>query len=89
MRIVIWAIRKGDWLYINDSTGGHRTLPEFFQNLTGYTDFTTENLLFNMAEDPEQRINLFEDYPDKSRVLDSLIQVYRESVTSVDRKKGN
>ena len=67
----IWGIRKGDWLYINNSTGGHRKLPESFKNLTGYTDFGTPGLLFNMKNDPEQ-------YPDRINELDKLLKEYRK-----------
>jgi len=81
----IWGIRKGDWLYINDSTGGHRELPESFKELTGYTDFNTEGLLFNMLDDSEQRVNLYERYPDKIEEMDSLIQEYRNSGNSIKR----
>jgi len=28
-----WGIRKGDWLFINNSTGGHRKLPREFKEL--------------------------------------------------------
>ncbi len=78
----IWGIRVGDWLYINDSTGGHRPLPESFKELTGYQDFDTEGLLFNMANDAEQRINLFDEHPEKVLELDSLITAYRTSERS-------
>jgi arylsulfatase A-like enzyme len=61
----IWGLRKGDWLYINKPSGGISKMPDFFKELRSYTDFETEGLLFNMKEDPEQRINLFEQYPDK------------------------
>ena len=77
-----WGIRKGDWLYINDSTGGHRKLPESFKKITGYTDFKTEGILFNMKEDSEQRVNLYEQYPEKIFEMDSLIQVYRKGSSS-------
>jgi len=83
----IWGIRKGDWLFINDSTGGHRPMPESFKELTGYTDFETEGLLFNMANDSEQRFNLFGEYPEKRTEMDSLLQVYRNSNSSVKRSK--
>lgn len=75
----IWGIRKGDWLYIDGPTGGHREPPESFNILKGYTDFHSEGLLFNMKEDPGQRKNLYEDYPEKIRELDSLLLKYRES----------
>lgn len=83
----IWGIRKGDWLYINDSTGGHRELPESFKELTGYTDFNTEGLLFNMVDDSEQRINLYEKYPEKIEEMDNLIHEYRNSSNSIKGSK--
>jgi arylsulfatase A-like enzyme len=80
-----WGIRKGDWLYINSSSGGHRELPEPFKQLRGYTDFNTEGILFNMKDDPEQRVNLYEKYPDKINEMELLLQKYRETGYSVKR----
>lgn len=79
----IWGIRKGDWLYINAPTGGHRAPPGFFKDLRGYSDFYTEGLLFNMREDPGQRVNLYVAYPEKIQELDKLLQSYRERGYSV------
>ena len=79
-----WGIRKGEWLYINSHSGGHREMPEFFKELRGYTDFHTEGLLFNMKEDPEQRVNLYEKHPDKITELEMLLKEYRESGHSVN-----
>ncbi|MCB0688443.1 MAG: arylsulfatase, partial [Saprospiraceae bacterium] len=83
-----WGIRKGDWLYINSSSGGHRELPDFFKKLRGYTDFDTEGILFNMKEDPGQRINLYSKYPDKIKELEHLLDNYRQQGYSVLRS-GN
>jgi arylsulfatase A-like enzyme len=79
----IWGIRKGNWLYINASTGGHREPPESFKSLKGYTDFHTEGLLFNMREDPGQGINRYADHPELVREMAALLQQYRESDHSV------
>ena len=79
----IWGIRKGDWLYINDSTGGLRKIPKPFMELKGYTDFDTPALLFNMKNDPGQRVNLFEKHPEKVEELSKMLQEYRESDRSV------
>jgi arylsulfatase A len=79
----IWGVRKGDYLYINNSTGGHRTLPKSFKELTGYTDFNTKGILFNMVDDPEQRVNLYNKYPEKIIEMDSLIYTYRNSNNTV------
>ncbi|MEN8250348.1 MAG: arylsulfatase [Bacteroidota bacterium] len=82
-----WGVRKGDWLYINDKSGGHRELPESFKKLTGYTDFDTQGVLFNMKNDSEQRVNLYENYPEKIVEMDSLLQVYRNTSSSVKLSK--
>ncbi|MDD3323177.1 MAG: arylsulfatase [Paludibacter sp.] len=74
-----WAIRKGDWLYINGPTGSTSTMPESFKKLKEYTDFNTKVLLFNLKDDPEQRINLSETNPEKVKELDALLQEYRKS----------
>ncbi len=80
-----WGLRKGDWLYINDSTGGARKMLESFKELRSYTDFNTESILFNMKDDPEQRVNLYEKYPEKIKEMDSLLRKYLERDFSVNR----
>jgi len=79
----IWGIRKGDWLYINNRTGGLRDLPESFKQLTGYTDFETEGLLFDMVNDAEQRINLYEKYPEKITELKAMLHTFRATTSTV------
>jgi arylsulfatase A len=80
----VWGIRKGDWLYINNHTGsGGRKAPDSFMELRGYTDFDTPGILFNMNEDPEQRVNLYNEYPEKMQELNRLIEVYKEQDYSV------
>jgi arylsulfatase A-like enzyme len=74
-----WGIRMGEWLYIDSPSGGHREMPESFRKLRGYTDFDTEGLLFNMKDDPEQRVNLFEKYPERVKEMEALLSLYRES----------
>jgi arylsulfatase A-like enzyme len=68
-----WAVRKGPWLYINDKTGQHTEMPESFKKIRGYTDFETNGLLFNLEKDPEQRVNLYEEYPERVREMEQLI----------------
>jgi arylsulfatase A len=83
-----WAIRKGDWLYINDKTGSNmRKMPEPFMKLRAYKTFKTPGLLFNMREDEEQRINLYNEYPEKVSELKKLLEDYRESKSTGYNKK--
>jgi arylsulfatase A-like enzyme len=60
----IWGIRAGNWLYINNQTGGLRKMPDSFMKLRNYNDFDTEGLLFDMENDSEQRNNLYENHPE-------------------------
>lgn len=68
-----WAVRKGDWLYINDSTGQHSNMPKSFSDLRGYVTEETPGLLFNLQEDVEQRTNLYDSNPDLVKSMESLI----------------
>lgn len=68
-----WAVRKGDWLYINDSIGQHTAMPAKFAELRGYKKFNTPGLLFNLHEDPEQMMNHYESHPELVVDMDKLI----------------
>lgn len=69
----IWGMRASNWLYINNQTGGLREMPESFKKIRGYEDFDTEALLFNMKDDPEQRINLYKSQPTVAAELKNLL----------------
>ena len=73
-----WAVRQGDWLYMDTNSGQHRIMPQFFKELRGYTDFETEGLLFNLKEDTGQRVNLYDQYPEKVKEMDRLIRMYKD-----------
>ncbi|MEX2569066.1 MAG: arylsulfatase, partial [Cyclobacteriaceae bacterium] len=68
-----WGVRKGDWLYINDSTGQHTNMPDSFFQLKGYHDFDSPGLLFNMKEDPGQQNNHYGSYPEQVENMERLI----------------
>ena len=81
----IWGLRQGKWLYINAPSGEHTKMPDFFKKLKNYNDFETEGLLFDMEKDPEQRINLFAQHPEKIEMMGQLLRKYREQGYSVKR----
>jgi hypothetical protein len=60
-------------------------IPESLKKIRGYTYFATKGLLFNMKDDPEQRVNLYEKYPEKISEMDSLLLKYRETESSLSR----
>lgn len=74
-----WGLRKGKWLYLNNSTGQHSKMPDSFKALRGYEDFETDVLLFDMEKDPGQRTNLSLEHPDKIKEMEDLLQKQRQS----------
>jgi len=73
----IWGLRQDQWLYINQSSGEHSKMPESFKELREYEDFKTEGLLFDMKQDPGQRINLYDRFPELVGEMDALLEEYR------------
>jgi len=78
----VYGLRQGDWFYINNKTGQHTKMDEAFMKQKGYKVFETETLLFNLKDDPEQRINLSEKYPEKIKEMNALLEVYRSKGSS-------
>lgn len=52
-----YAIRMGDWLYINDSTGYHSRIPHWAKEHFGYAPLSESTQLYNLKEDIEQKHN--------------------------------
>jgi len=85
----VWGLRQGQWLYINSPSGEHSKMPESFKKLRGYKDFETKGLLFNMKNDPEQRVNLYEQHPEKMIEMENLLQAYRDRGYSISPRVWN
>jgi arylsulfatase A len=81
----IWGLRQGEWLYIDGPTGGHRKMPKSFMALRGYEEFESDVLLFDLHQDPGQRVNLSKQYPDRIKAMAALLQRYRDQGHSVTR----
>lgn len=59
-------------------------MPASFKKLRDYSDFSTDGLLFDMKNDPEQRVNLYEKYPEKVNEMKQMLQQYRENERTVN-----
>ncbi|WP_055444599.1 sulfatase family protein [Lacinutrix himadriensis] len=64
-----YAVRKGDWLYINDKDGYHARIPEWFVEGQRFATDKDSVQLFNLKEDIGQTINLASKYPEKVNEL--------------------
>ncbi|MEM0965847.1 MAG: arylsulfatase [Verrucomicrobiota bacterium] len=79
-----YAIRKGDWLYINTHKaapkGGE---PDWFLDERGLQKREkTSRLLYNLKEDIGQQNNLYETYQEKAKEMAALLKEYLDGESS-------
>jgi arylsulfatase A-like enzyme len=72
-----FALRKGDWLYIDAKSGEHSKASGWYNEQRGYKEETTPGVLYNLARDPGQRVNLYTEYPEKVKEMKTLLDQYR------------
>ncbi|MGC6505422.1 MAG: sulfatase-like hydrolase/transferase, partial [Coraliomargaritaceae bacterium] len=60
-----YALRQGDWMLIDASSGQVSKTPDWFNFERGYGTDTTPSLLYNLKEDPAQKKNLYSEYPER------------------------
>lgn len=68
-----FALRQGDWVYLDARGSGGWTLPE-----NKAADLPAQQL-YNLREDPGEKNNLADTYPEKVREMRSLLKRYVES----------
>lgn len=68
-----YALRQGDWLYINGPDGYHSKVPTWIDSLFNYEKNLGEVSLFNLSEDLGQRNNLAAEMPEKVSELQQLL----------------
>ena len=73
-----YALRQGDWVYLNRSTGAAQKEKAFYLKHFGLTVFPKDSpgLLFNLREDPRQSKDLFDQYPEKVEAMNKLLERY-------------
>ncbi len=71
-----FVMRKGEWALIDRFTGHHTDVPEWYLEQYGYGEIHQDcpGQLYNLKEDPSQKINLFEENPEKVEELRQILQ---------------
>jgi arylsulfatase A len=64
-----YAIRKGNWLYINNKDGYHTRIPKWFLEGQRFKNSKDTIQLFNLKKDIGQTNNLVSTYPNKAKEL--------------------
>lgn len=81
-----FALRSGDWLYIDSPDGGHRKPPAWFTAAEGLTEPTGALGLYNLAEDPGQRRNRAAELPSLAASLAQQLATVRAQGWSAPRR---
>ena len=77
-RSSVYALRQGDWVYMNASSGANRKeSPEYLKHFQ-ITTFpkSSPGLLFNLSADPRQSENLYQENPEKVEAMSKLLTRY-------------
>lgn len=83
-----YAIRKGNWVLVrapSGDTNGKYGEPQWFRDEQGIPTHSESFELFNLAEDPQQKVNLYSTYPEKAKELDRLLKQVMENGRTRDR----
>lgn len=78
-----FAIRKGDWVFIDHFTGSNNEEPEWFREKLNVKPDDFPGELYNLKEDPQETTNLFGKNPEKVKELSRLLEKQKESGRSV------
>ncbi len=76
-----YALRAGDWLYINHENGYKSQPPDWVDDHFGYESSSDTVQLFNLREDISQKVNLAGKHPEKVREMNSLLNEIRSKET--------
>ncbi|MEH1006441.1 arylsulfatase [Winogradskyella sp. ECml5-4] len=76
-----YAIRKGDWLYINNKDGYHTRIPKWFEEGQRFKTAKDTVQLFNLKDDIGQNTNLASQFPEKVKELAAALGNEQEKET--------
>jgi len=76
-----YAIRKGDWLYINNKDGYHTRIPKWFEEGQRFKTAKDTVQLFNLKDDIGQNTNLASQFPEKVKELAAALRNEQEKET--------
>lgn len=72
-----YALRLNDWLLVAAPTGTQTPVPEWYNQQFNHQPNTQAGELYDLAKDPAQQHNLYQDQPDKVRELTTELEKIR------------
>lgn len=80
-----FAIRKGQWVFIDAPTGDDNKEPAWFREERGYTAHEQPGELYDLSQDPAERRNLYAEHPEIVAELKGLLEKYQREGRSTPR----
>ena len=72
-----FAIRQGNWIFIDNKTGMNSLEPEWFRKERGYALHNFPGELYDLKQDPAESKNLYGERPDVVKKLKDLLEKYK------------
>ncbi len=80
-----FALRKGNWVYIDYPTGDDNKEPVWFKEQRRYAPHNSPGELYDLSKDLPERTNLYAEHPDIVAELKALLEKYKADGRSVRR----
>ena len=69
-----YALRQGDWVYLDVKSGAHSNVPEWYNEEYGYVANPHDTALYNLRDDISQRVNLIDRYPEHAAAMKEVLE---------------
>jgi len=82
-----FAVRRGDWVFIDAPSGDDNREPAWFKEERGYTEHDFPGELYNLREDISERQNLYGEYSEIVAELGALLARVKEDEGAAEVKE--
>jgi arylsulfatase A-like enzyme len=83
-----FAIRQGDWVFIDAPTGDDNKEPDWFKEERGYKPHNFSGELYDLTQDLSERRNLYAEHPEIVQRLKALLEKYKAEGRSAPRGRN-
>jgi len=80
-----FAIRQGNWVFIDAPTGGDNKEPDWLKQERGYEPHSHPGELYDLSQDLSERRNLYAEHPEIVQRLKALLEKYKAEGRSAPR----
>jgi arylsulfatase A-like enzyme len=83
-----FAIRRGDWVFIDAPSGDDNREPDWFRQERGCEPHDHPGELFDLRQDPAETRNVYADHPEVVQELKALLEQQKRDGRSAKRKSS-